>query len=435
MSLTILAVTGLAIMIVCILMGMNVGMSMLVIGFAGLCAVKGWRGALGILRQVPVTQAATYSFTVIPMFVLMGNAAFKSGVSDGLFNAADKWLSRVPGNYACSSVVASAIFGAICGSTVATTATIGTVALPKMKQAGYADKLAAGAICVGGGIGIMIPPSTPMIVYGVATENSVGKLFAAGVFPGILMTAIICLQIVLMIRLDPTLAPAGYKCPWKERFIALKGLVGIVILFGIVLGGMFAGFFTVNEAAAVGAVCAILMMVVKRTFTFKNFKAIVIDTVSSTGMVFMLMIGATVFGSFLTVTKLPAALADWVSALEVSRYVILALIVLAYFFLGMIMDALPMILLTIPIFYPIISGLGFDTIWFGIILILVVDLGVITPPVGINCYIMAGMAKDIPLTTIFRGAVPFVVALLLTIVLVTVFPGIATWLPSVVHGA
>lgn len=434
MSLTLIAVLGLGIMIICILMGMNVGMSMLVVGFAGLLMVKGWKGSIGVLRQVPVTQAATYSFTVIPMFVLMGNAAFKSGVSDGLFNVADKWLSRVPGNYACSSVVASAIFGAICGSTVATTATIGTVALPKMKQAGYADTLAVGAICVGGGIGIMIPPSTPMIVYAVATENSVGKLFAAGVLPGILMTLLICIQIVVMIKLNPSLAPAGYKCPWKERLIALKGLVGVVILFGIVLGGMFVGFFTVNEAAAIGAVASIIMMIVNRTFSWKNLKAIVIDTVTSTGMVFMLMIGATIFGNFLTVTRLPAALADWVTGLQVSRYVILALIIAVYFFLGMIMDALPMILLTVPIFYPIICNLGFDTIWFGIILILVVDLGVITPPVGINCYIMAGMAKDIPLMTIFKGAVPFVAALLLTILLITIFPQIATWLPSITQG-
>ena len=434
LSLTAIAIIFLVVMIVGILAGMNVGMAMLIAGFMGLLTIKGWSGAIGFLRLVPASQAATYSFTVIPMFVLMGNAAFKSGISDGLFDTTNKWLSRVPGNLACSSVVASAIFGAICGSTIATTATIGTVALPKMREKGYSDKLAVGAICVGGGIGIMIPPSTPLMVYGIATENSVGKLFAAGILPGILMTLLIVIEIIILIKMDPTHAPAGQKCAWSERLKSLKSLIWIVILFAIVLGGMFSGFFTVNEAAAIGALASIIIMIIRGKFTWKAFKEIIIDTVTTSGMVFLLLIGATVFGSFLTVSKLPASLAAWVSSMNVSRYIILILIILVYFVLGMIMDALPMILLTIPIFYPIISGLGFDTIWFGVILILVIDLGVITPPVGVNCYVMAGVAKDVPLTTIFKGAAPFIIALLVTIGIIIVFPQIATWLPQAMYG-
>lgn len=433
MDMMILTVICLIVMFLFIILGMNVGMAMFIVGFVGLVLAKNWSAAIGILRQVPSAQASTYSFTVIPMFVLMGNAAFKSGISDGLFDVSSKWLSRLPGNLACSSVVACAVFGAICGSTIATTATIGTVALPKMKEAGYSRQLAVGAIAAGGGLGILIPPSTPLIVYGVATENSIGKLFAAGILPGVLLTIIIVLQIVVMVKRNPSLAPGGMKCAWIERLRELRKLGGIVFLFAIVLVGMFTGFFTVNEAAAIGAVASLVMMIVMRRMTWESFKAIILDTVNTTGMVFMLMVGATVFGSFLTMTKMPMQLASLISGLDLSRYVIITIIIIVYFALGCIMDALPMILLTMPIFYPIINDLGFDTVWFGIILILVVNLGVITPPVGINCYIVAGIAEDTPIYTIFKGALPFIFSILLTIVLVTVFPQIALWLPSVIY--
>ncbi|MCD7861722.1 MAG: TRAP transporter large permease [Oscillospiraceae bacterium] len=433
MSLTMIAILGVCVMIALILMGMNVGMSMVLVGFAGLLAVKGWTGALGFLRQVPATQAMTYSFTVIPMFVLMGNAVFRSGISDGLFDASRKWLSCVPGNLACASVVASAIFGAICGSTIATTATIGTVALPKMREAGYSEKLAAGVICIGGGIGIMIPPSTPMIIYGVATENSIGELFAAGILPGILMAVLYILTIIIMVKLDPSLAPVSTKCSWAERFKSLRHLVGIVILFLIVLGGLFSGIFTVNEAAAIGALASLVLMFFRHSFTWRNFYNVIMDTITTSGMVLLLVIGASVFGSFLTVTKLPTTLASWLTGLDVSRYVVLLLLIVIYFILGMIMDELPMVLLTIPIFYPVITSLGFDSIWFGVIIILVTALGNITPPVGVCCFVLSGIAKDIPLTTIFRGIWPFVMVLLLTIVILTIFPSIATWLPSLLY--
>ena len=433
MNLMTIAIVGICIMILLIFFGMNVGLAMFIVGFVGFAVTRNLTSAIGILRMVPSTMATNYSFTVIPMFILMGNAAFLSGISDGLFVACNKWLSRLPGNLACASVVACAGFGAICGSTPATTATIGTVAIPQMRQAGYKDTLSTGAISVGGGLGIMIPPSTPMIVYGVSTETSIGKLFAAGVFPGILVMTIIVIQIVIMIKLKPDLAPAGYKCAWGERFKSLIGLSGVIFLFIVVLVGMFSGYFTVNEAAAVGAFTSIVLMILKRRMTWRNMKSIILDTVKTSGMVFLLLIGAQVFGSFITITRFPMFLANFIGGLNVSPYVILAIILVIYTFLGCIMDALPMILVTIPIFYPIMIRLGFDPVWFGILLILVINLGMITPPVGLNCYIMAGVAKDIPLTTIFRGVIPFVFSLFIGIVIITIFPGIVLWLPNVLY--
>lgn len=431
----LIAVFGLCFMILLILLGMNVGVAMFLTGFLGCIIVRNFDAAIGILRQVPSSQAMTYAYCVVPLFVLMGNAAFKSGISDGMFDTVEKWLSRLPGNLACASVVACAVFGAICGSTPATTATIGTVALPQMKKTGYSAELAVGAIAVGGGLGIMIPPSTPMIVYGIATQSSIGQLFAAGVIPGILLTAIIVAQIIFRIKRNPTLAPGGRKCSWSERFRSLKGIAGVVLLFALVLGGMFSGFFTVNEAAAIGAGASIVMMAIMRNCTWKNLKTIIFETVKTSGMVFLMLIGATVFGSFLTLTRLPAQLASTVGTWDVNRYVILAVIIIIYAFLGMVIDALPMILITMPIVWPIISRLGFDAIWFGIIVILVIDLGVITPPVGINCYVMAGVARDVPLATIFKGAVPFCLSIIIAIVLVVLFPQLATWLPTLLYPA
>lgn len=435
MNMLTLAILAFVLMFALIILGMNIGMTMFIVGLIGMIAVKGMPAAIGILRQVPSSQASSYTLSVIPLFVLMGNAVFESGISDGLFDTAKKWLSRLPGNLACATVLACAVFGSVCGSTIATTATMGTVAFPKMKEAGYSERLAIGSIAVGGGLGILIPPSTTMIIYGVATENSIGKLFAAGVFPGLLCTAIIILQILIMIKFNPSLAPKGVKCSWLERFKSLKSIVSVVILFVIVLGGMFAGFFTVNEAASIGAFAAILMMIFNRRMSFKSLKSILFSTIQTTGMCFLLMIGAQVFSSFLTMTKMPMVVAGIVADMDVSRYVIFAVIVLIYFVMGCIMDAVPMILLTMPVFYPIMIELGFNTIWFGVIIVLVVNLGNITPPVGLNCYVVAGTVKDVPLSTIFRGALPFVFALIVTLVIICIFPQIALFLPSVLYDA
>ena len=426
----ILAVLGIAFMVIAMFLGLNIGMAMLIVGFIGYWIAVSQRAAVGMMQTIPFQLATTYSFTVIPLFILMGEAAFAAGFSRGLFDAGRKWLSRVPGSLACATVAACAAFGAICGSNSATCATIGTIAIPEMKKSGYSPSLAAGCVAAGGTLGVLIPPSTPMIVYGIAATQSIGRLFAAGVFPGILCAFLMMCVVWIAMRIVPDWAPKGSKCSWLERFKSLKGIVGVVFLFACVFGGLFAGFFAVNEAASVGAFIAIILMIIRRQMNFRNFLGVMNRTIKTSAMVFLLLIGAQVFSSFLAVTRVPMLLANYIQGMEVSRYLILAVIVIIYAGLGCIMDALAMMMMTVPIFYPIITELGFDGVWFGIIIILVMNLGNITPPVGLSCYVIAGLDKNIPLFTVFKGALPFCFAILASIVICTAFPQIALWLPN-----
>lgn len=435
MDATTIAVLGIVVLLVLLILGMDIGLAMLLTGTVGYMLITNINAALGVLRQAPATQASNYALCVIPLFIMMGNFCFASGMSEGLFDVGDKWLSKMPGGLSCATVAACAGFGAICGSTTATAATMGVVAIPTMRKYGYADSLSTGAVSVGGTLGIMIPPSTPFIVYGIMAEQSIGRLFAAGVMPGI-MTAILCMAvIVFQVLRNKSLAPStNRKITWRDRLISLKGLFWVAILFIIVLGGMFTGFFTVNEAAAFGAFGGLVIMAIRRRLTWKSFLAVMKDTIKTTAMSYVILVGADVFSKFLAISKLPMTLANFIEGLDVSRYIILVVIVLIYAIMGCFMDALPMITLTVPIFLPIMTSLGFDPIWFGVVCVLVMQLGLITPPVGLNCYVIAGVAKDVPLSTIFKGSLPFVPAILAAVILVTVFPQIATWLPTLIYG-
>jgi tripartite ATP-independent transporter DctM subunit len=364
----------------------------------------------------------------------MGNFAYQAGLSSALYKAGNKWLSRLPGSLACGTIAASAGFGAICGSCAATCATMGTIALPEMRKYGYADRLSTGSIAMGGTLGILIPPSTPMILYGIMAQTSIGSLFAAGVLPGIMMAILSIITIVLMCRMNPSLAPAPSKSTWREKFSSLKGLIGVVILFGAVLGGMFSGFFSVNQSAAVGAFLAIILTAVNRKLNWQTIKAALKDTVTTFAMTFLILIGASVFAGFLTITKIPMLLANTISNANLPFFVVLALMTLVYIILGMIMDELPMIMLTVPIFLPIIQSYGYDFIWFGIYIILVMELGAIAPPVGLNCFIIQGVSKDIPLGTIYKGALPFTITILVGIIIITIFPQIVLVLPNLIKG-
>jgi tripartite ATP-independent transporter DctM subunit len=430
MSTNLIAVIGIVILLILMFNGMNIGWAMLLVGFFGYAYVVNFNAALGVLSTVPTTQAANYSLTVIPLFILMGNLAYASGISSGLYNACDKLLSRLPGGLSCATIGASACFGAICGSTQATAATIGVIAIPEMRKYGYDDSLSCGSVSVGGTLGIMIPPSSPMIVYGLLAMVSIGKLFSAGVLPGILEAVLCMATVVVLAKVNPKLVPNSVHYTAKERLRSIVGLIPMVILFGIVFVGMFSGWFTINESAAAGALVALIMMIVMRKFTWKSFFNVMKETVKTTGMTYLILIGAVVFGNFLTITNMPANLARMVAGLNVSRYVILAIIVVIYFIMGMLMDALPMMMLTVPIFLPIMTQLGFDELWFGIIIIVVMQLGLITPPVGSSCYVISGIARDVPLIQIFKGSLPFCIPLLLTIVLLAIFPQIALWLPN-----
>lgn len=434
-SLTATALIGILILLILMFIGMNIGMAMMLVGFCGYWYVVNFNAALGVLQTIPASQAAAYSLSVIPLFVLMGNFAFAAGMSEGLYNVGHKWLGRLPGGLACATIAACAGFGAICGSTTATAATMGTVALPEMKKYGYDDTLSTGSVSVGGTLGIMIPPSTPMIIYGIIAQLSIGRLFAAGIVPGILLSALLIITVVFLVKRNPSLAPKSDKFTLREKIASLKGIVNMVILFGGVFVGMFSGLFTVNEAAACGAFLAMVIMILMGRMNVKSLLAVLKDTVKTTGMCFLMLIGAIIFGNFLAITRVPMTLASYVGGLDVSPYLVLFFVVLVYAILGCFMDALPMIMLTCPIFLPIITEIGFDPIWFGVIIILVMELGLITPPVGMNCYVISGIAKEVPLSKIFSGSIPFSIAILLCIIIVTAFPGLATWLPTLFYGA
>ena len=429
-----IAALGVVVFLVLILLGMNIGLALLLVGFVGYAVVINPIAALTVLRTEPFTQGASYAMIVIPLFIMMGNFAFRAGLSSSLYNAANKWLSRVPGNLAAASVAACAGFGAICGSCAATCATMGTIAIPEMRKNNYADTLATGSVAMGGTLGILIPPSTPMVLYCIMAETSIGAVFSAGVLPGIMLAVLCILTIVLIVKLDPSKAPAPWKCSWKERFHSLIGLIGVVILFGVVLGGMFAGFFSVNQAAAIGAFLAFLLMLwQQKGFNKKDFMAAMKDSVTTFSMTFLIVIGASIFCKFLAVTQMPMILADAIGNMNVSPYVILILITLIYIFLGAIMDELPMIMLTVPIFLPIMEELGFHPIWFAIYIVLVMEMGAICPPVGLNCFIISGIAKDIPLARIYKGILPFMITIVVAIVIITVFPDLVLVLPRLFY--
>ena len=432
MSPVTIGIIAIIAMIIMLLLGFNIGLTFCMVGFFAYLTIVSPAGAAGLIKTQFYNAASNYSFCVIPLFILMGEFCFRAKMSGGLYDAASKWLNWLPGGLACANVAACAVFGSICGALAATTATMGTVAMPEMRKKGYDDKLSCGSVAAGGTLGVLIPPSTMFIIYGISAEQSIGKLFSAGIFPGILCAVIMMATIDLWVKLKPDAAPPREKITWGERVKALKGVVGIVILFVVVLGGMFTGLFTVNEAAGIGAVMAAAIMTIMGQMTWKNLKESLISTIKTTGMVYLLLMGANVMVAFLSVSQIPTTLSSFVAGLSIPGWLLMIMIILLYLVLGCIMDGCSIILLTTPIFLPIAIMLGYDAIWFGVVITLVTQIGAITPPVGLSCYVLSGVVKDIPIATIFKGIVPFIGALLLTIVLIVIFPGIATWLPSLV---
>ena len=432
---TEIAIIGVIALMVLIFAGMNIGMALLTVGFIGYasCLNWNWKAAFGVLRTVPSTQAGSYSTLVVPLFVLMGNFAYRAGLSSGLYQTGTKWLSRVPGSLACGTVAAGAGFGAICGSNTATCATMCTIALPEMRKAGYNDQLSTGSIAIGGALGILIPPSTPMILYAIMASCSVGSLFEAGILPGIMMATLSIITIVILCKINPDFAPSTQKCTWNERIKTLPGLIPVVLLFGIVMGGIFTGWFSVTQSAAVGAFVAMLLMALPKNLTIRTIIDALRECTRTFSMTFFIIIGASVFGNFLAITKMPMSLANLIAEANINRYVVIVLITLIYLFLGMIMDELPMIMLTVPIFLPVIQALGFDKIWFGIYIIMAMELGALSPPVGLNCFIINGIQKDISLATIYKGVLPFILTIFVAIALITAFPIIVTYLPTVLN--
>jgi len=430
MTPTMMGLTSFVVLVLLMFLKIPVGFVMAIVGFSGFGLLISWDASLSLLARDFFSVFSSYNLTVIPLFVFMGQVAHHSGMSGRLFNTAHKFLGHLPGGLAIATIGACAGFSAICGSTSATAATMASVALPQMKKYNYDPALATGVVAAGGSLGILIPPSTIFIIYGIMTEQSIGKLFMAGVLPGILLTLLFILTIVIWTHLRPNICEKAPKATWKERIASLTGVIETFILFVMVMGGLFMGFFTPTEAAAVGAFGTLLIALIGRNLSWRGLIRSLDETTRVSCMIFVIVAGATVFGHFLAVTGIPANIGTWVSELALPPPVIIGLIILVYLVLGCLMDSLAMIMLTIPIFFPVVTTLGYDPIWFGVIIVLVTEMGVITPPVGINVYVVAGVARDVPLHIIFKGATHLLMALLVTAILLILFPQIATYLPS-----
>lgn len=430
----IIGVIGIILMLYLLFTGMNIGLSFLFVGFVGFVLLNGMNSALGLMRSSVYTTASSYSFSVVPLFILMGQFAYHSGITKDLYDVASKWLGRASGGLACATVIACAAFGAVCGSIAATTATMAQVAVPEMRGHGYNEKLATGCASASGTIGVLIPPSTPLIVYGLCTQLSIGELFAAGVFPGILTALVFCIIIIIMVKRRPDTAPKGEKYSLRQKLSSLKGIIGIIILFGAVFVGMFTGFFTVNEAAAIGSFLAIVLMIAGKRFTKARFLQALKESLLSYSMVYAILLGAQVMSAFLAKTMLPATLAEFVASKNIPTVLLLAAIVIIYLIMGCFIDAISMILLTVPIFYPIVVSAGVDPVWFGVLCVVCSNIGAITPPVGMCVYITGGLFKDIPMTEIFKGILPYVFGYLVVVVLMIAFPAVCTFLPHLWYG-
>ena len=431
MSATLIGVLGIVLLLVLLFCGMNIGFSMIVVGFVGYLVLSGTNAAMGIFATVPFTTVANFGLSVIPMFVLMGQFAFYAGISQDLYTACNHLFGRVRGSLATATVVACAFFAAICGSATATTATMGVVCLPEMRKYKYEDKLSTGVIAAGGTLGILIPPSTGFILYGVSASQSIGEMFAAGIVPGIMLALIYIMTIAIEVKLNPALAPkTSNKYTAKEKLMAGLKALPIIVIFVIVLGGIFGGYFAPNGGAAIGAFLAFIFMLCKKKATWTNIKKSCYDTIRTSCMIFLIMIGAYIFGYFLTASKLPVVLASSIAAANMPNIVVILLILLIYAVLGCFIDSLPLIVLLTPIFLPIIQSMGLNEVWFGVLMVMVMQLGLITPPVGMCVYVMAGVAKDVPLMKIFKGVFPFVIALLVAVVIIALIPQITLWLPS-----
>ncbi len=400
------------------------------VGLVGIGVTIGWAPAFASTAQVVYETGFAYTLSVIPLFILMGNFVARAGLAHELFHAAYTFIGHRRGGLAHATIAACAGFGAICGSSIATAATMSKVAYPSMKKLGYSDAMSTGVIAAGGTLGIMIPPSTIMVIYGIITETHIGKLFAAGVIPGILTALLMMGAVVLMTWHDPEHAPAGEKFSWKERLIALRGIWGVLLLVFVVLGGIYGGVFTATEGAGIGAMGAFLFALARGALSWAILRQVLVESARTTAMLFTLLIAATIFANFVNYTTMPTDLKDWITHLGLSPIMIVGAMMVIYVVLGTVMEELTMVLLTIPLFFPIVVQLGFDPVWFGVLIVMVIQIGLISPPVGMNLFVINTLLPKVGLVTIFRGVWPMVLVLIVTLMILLAFPGLSLWLPS-----
>ncbi|MGE5257622.1 MAG: TRAP transporter large permease [Hyphomicrobiales bacterium] len=424
-------VLGTILLVVLLLMGMPIAFMMMLVGFLGIWWLASLGAALPVIAQTVYSVASHYPYTIIPLFIIMGSIASEAGITRELYATFDKWFRRLPGGLGVATIAACAGFAAVSGSSVAATAAMGNVALPEMRRFGYAPRLATGVVAAGGTLSFLIPPSLGFVVYGMLTEQSIGKLLISGILPGLLLSAAYSLVVIGWARINPALAPSPHdRVPFKEKLSALKGIWETALVFFIVMGGIYLGFINPAEAGAVGAFALFIILMLKGRLRWPAVASCLLEATRITVMVLFLVAGATVFSYFLALSTIPTQVSAWIAGLEASRYVILAIIIVIYFFLGCFLDAISMMVLTLPVVFPVIVSLNFHPIWFGVVAILMMEAGLITPPVGLNVYTLAGIAKDVPMVEIFKGATPFLIAIVATAVILTFFPKIALYLPS-----
>jgi len=434
MSLELAGVAGIAVLLVLLALRMPVGIAMMLVGTGGIALLANERAALSTLTNESITITTKVELLVIPLFILMGNLATASGLSRNLYDAAYAWVGARRGGLASATVLGCAGFSALCGSSVASAVTVGRVALPEMQRHRYDPGLATGTVAAGGTLGILIPPSSGFVVYAILTEQSIGQLFIAGILPGLLLTGLFLLTVWLIVARNPALGPPGPRLPRAERLAALAGAGPILFVMVGTIGGIYAGMFTPMEAAAVGAVLTLLIALLRGGLTLSAAGQVLVDTARTSAMIYVILVGAHVFGPFLARTGLPGALSDWMIGLGLGPYGTLAIILVLLIILGCFLEGFAMLVLTLPILFPTVVALGFDPIWFGVIMVIVLEMGLITPPVGVNVFVVKSIARDVPLGQMFRGVLPFWAAMMVCTLLLIIFPQIATFLPQTMFG-
>jgi len=430
MSPEVTGILGILLLFLLLAFRMYIGMAMALVGFLGLWLLIGFDAAIGILGITPLAEGSSYTLSVIPLFVLMGQFAFASGISTDIYKTVYTWMGHLKGGLAMATILACAGFAAICGSSLATGATMGMTAIPEMKKYRYDNRLSTGCVAAGGTLGILIPPSIGFIIYGILTEVSIGKLFMAGFIPGILLAMLFIITVYIQCSLNPEMGPRGQNRTFGTKIRSLSGTWGMLLLFSIVMGGIYKGIFTPNEAAGVGAFGAFLISVFKGKMNRKTLVECLLESGKTTAMIFLIIIGANIFSTFIGLARLPMGLADFVTGLALHRMVILSGIIVVFLLLGCVMDCYAIMILTVPIIFPVIEAMQFDPVWFGVLMVIVLEVGLITPPVGLNVFVLKSAAPDVPLTEIFRGIVPFLFSALVAIILIILFPWIALFLPS-----
>jgi C4-dicarboxylate transporter, DctM subunit len=426
----IIGFAGILLMLILLLLRMNIGFAMGITGFAGFTLLTSFGAGMSMIGIVTYKTGASYTLTVVPLFILMGLFSNSSRMGYDLYQAVYRWIGFLPGGLAMATILACAGFAAICGSSLATAAIMGMVALPEMKRFNYDSALATGCVAAGGTLGILIPPSTIMIIYGILTEQPIGTLFIAGILPGILLTSLFLATIYFLTKRNPLLAPAGPRFPWRERFIALRDTGSVMILFVLVIGGLYTGWFSPTEAAGVGAFGALVIALVKRRLGRENLISALRETALTTAMVFTILIGANILGYFMTVSQIPETLSGLILSLGLNRYAVISIVCIIYVILGCLMEGMAIMVLTLPVIFPLVVKMGFDPIWFGVAVTFFIEMGLITPPVGVNVFVISGIAKDVPLYTIFRGVIPFFIAMVVCLIILIIFPQIALFLPQ-----